>query len=101
MTPIIRPFITPPITHRVPTIRHRTIPLMEDAVARLVQGQRVIWFPAAFLTRYPPAKRQGNRFAAILWQNTILLYSLAASGELAVLEAVIEQLPVNEVRDAA
>lgn len=101
MTPIIRPFITPPITHRVPTIRHRTIAQMEATVTRLVQGQPTIWFPAAFLTRYPPAKRQGNRYAAILWQNTILLYSLAASGEMAVLEAVIEQLPIEEARDAA
>ena len=74
---------------------------MEATVARLVQGQPTIWFPAAFLARYPPEKRAGHRFAAALWQNTILLYSLATDGHMAVLEAVIEHLPVEETRHAA
>lgn len=82
----------PPISHRTPTIRLRTTAQIEQMVARLACNQAVIWFPAALLERYPPAARTCYRFAAVVWQQNVLLYSLSSDGRMAVLEAVIEQV---------
>jgi hypothetical protein len=91
-------WIAPPLSHRTPTIRVTSVPAAEAMVARLTQGQRVISIPAARLGRYPREVRAGHAFAVLVWQDTLLIYSLAVDGRLANLEAVIE---INEARHAA
>lgn len=78
-----------------PLFRVTTIRDVESLVARIVGSQPVIWFPAAWLHRYPASQRAGHRLAAVIQNNAVLIYSLRADGGLGILHAVIEQEPAH------
>lgn len=84
----------------VPTVYVRTAREAETVIDNLTCRQSTIWYPAALTAHYGPTVRQGYRFAAVIWQTNIYLYTLSVSGLLATLEAVITELP-QEDRHAA